>query len=285
MPSTTTRQGDGTIIVSPSNESLQSATIVICHGLGDSSEGFVDVAEHLASQMPHVKFILPTAKTQKVTMNMGMAMPSWYDIVGLDKRSNEFCNGIEESQQRIEKLLKDEHEHLGVPYNRMVLAGFSQGGALSLYTGMQLSSKLAGIVIMSGYLPHESGFNIANGLHDTPIWHGHGAADPLVRITAANESQSAVKAKGATNYTLKTYPGLAHSVNPQEIGDVLSFLQQILPPGGEGEFKVKLKDPSEMSVKELKGAISKAGLGRLALGLMEKREFVELLQKHRDGKL
>lgn len=218
-------------------------------------------------------------------MNMGMAMPSWYDIVGLDKRSNEFCNGIDESQQRIEKLLKDEHENLGVPYNRIVLAGFSQGGALSLYTGMQLPSKLAGIVVMSGYLPHESGFNIANGLQDTPIWHGHGAADPLVRITAANESQSAVKAKGATNYTLKTYPGLAHSVNPQEIGDVLSFLKQVLPPGGEGEFKVKLKDPSEMSVKELKGAISKAGLGRLALGLMEKREFVELLQKHRDGKL
>ena len=216
-------------------------------------------------------------------MNMGMAMPSWYDIVGLDKRSNEFCKGIEESQQRIEQLLKDEHDNLGVPYERMVLAGFSQGGALSLYTGMQLPSKLAGIVIMSGYLPHESGFTIANGLDDTPIWHGHGAADPLVRITAANESQSAVKAKGATNYTLKTYPGLAHSVNPQEIGDVLSFLQQILPPGGD--FKVKLKEPSEMSVKELKGAIAKAGLGRLAVGLMEKREFVELLEKHRDGKL
>mmetsp|Transcript_15608 Transcript_15608/g.25636 ORF Transcript_15608/g.25636 Transcript_15608/m.25636 type:complete len:286 (+) Transcript_15608:160-1017(+) len=285
MPtSTTTRQGDGTIIVSPTNESLQSATIIICHGLGDSSEGFVDVAEHLASRLPYVKFILPTAKTQKVTMNMGMAMPSWYDIVGLDKRSNEFCNGIDESQQRIEKLLKDEHENLGVPYNRMVLAGFSQGGALSLYSGMQLPSKLAGIVIMSGYLPHESGFNVSNGLQDTPIWHGHGEADPLVRITAANESQSAVQAKGATDYTLKTYPGLAHSVNPQEIGDVLSFLQKVLP-FGEGDFKVKLKEPSEMSVKELKGAISKAGLGRLAVGLMEKGEFVELLQKHRDGKL
>jgi lysophospholipase-2 len=216
-------------------------------------------------------------------MNMGMAMPSWYDIVGLDKRSNEFCNGIEESRQRIEELLRTEHEQLGVPYNRMVLAGFSQGGALSLYTGMQLSSqKLAGIVIMSGYLPHESGFTISSGAESTPIWHGHGAADPLVRITAANESQSAVKAKGATNYTLKTYPGLAHSINPQEISDVLSFLQQVLPPGGE--FKVKLKEPSEMSIKELKAAISKAGLGRLAVGLMEKREFVELLQNHRDGK-
>lgn len=292
MPSTTrtTRQGDGTIIVSPSNESLQSATVIICHGLGDTAEGFVDVAEHLSTTLPHVKFILPTAKTQKVTMNMGMAMPSWYDIVGLDKRSNEFCNGIEDSRRRIEELLRNEHEQLGVPYNRMVLAGFSQGGALSLYTGMQLSQRLAGIVVLSGYLPHESGFTIStnNGVESTPIWHGHGANDPLVRVTAANDSQSTVKAKGATNYTLKTYPGLAHSINPQEINDVLSFLQQILPPAGggdDGEFKVKLKEPSEMSVKELKAAISKAGLGRLAVGLMEKREFVELLQNHRDGKL
>lgn len=285
MTSTTTRQGDGTIIVSPKNESLQSGTIIICHGLGDTAEGFVDVAEQFASALPHIKFILPTAPTQKVTMNMGMAMPSWYDIVGLDKRSNEYCAGIEESRAKIMQLLEEEHTTLGVPYNRMALAGFSQGGALSLYTGMQLkdNNKLAGVVLMSGYLPHESGFNIAPGLEDTPIFHGHGQLDPLVRLEAATESQTVVQTKGATKYQLKTYSGLAHSVNPQELQDVLSFFKEILPP--TTEFNVKLKDPSEMSIKELKAAISKAGLGRQAIGLMEKREFVELLQRHRDGKL
>ena len=284
--STTTRQGDGTIIVSPTNESLQSGTIIICHGLGDTAEGFVDVAEQFASALPHIKFILPTAPTQKVTMNMGMAMPSWYDIVGLDKRSNEYCNGIEESRAKITQLLEEEHATLGVPYDRMALAGFSQGGALSLYTGMQLpnnNNKLGGVVLMSGYLPHESGFTIAPGLEDTPIFHGHGQLDPLVRLEAATESQHVVQTKGATNYQLKTYSGLAHSVNPQELQDVLSFLKSILPP--TTEFNVKLKDPAEMSIKELKVAIGKAGLGRQAIGLMEKREFVELLQRHRDGKL
>ncbi len=154
---------------------------------------------------------------------------------------------------------------------------------MSLYTGMQLPSPLAGIAVMSGYLPHESGFKIAPGLEGTPIWHGHGAADPLVRPQAAKESEEGVKKLGATNYTLKTYPGLAHSVNPQEIGDVLTFLLGVLPP--DDGCRIKLKDPGEMSVKELKGAIAKAGLGRRAVGFMEKREFVDLLRQHREGKL
>jgi len=282
MTHTTTRQGDGTILLTPTNESLQSATVIICHGLGDTSEGFYDVAQHLSSKLPHAKFVLPTAPTQKVTMNMGMAMPSWYDIVGLDKRSNEFCKGIEESQSRLIKLVQNEID-VGISHNRIVLAGFSQGGALSLYTGMQLATPLAGIVVMSGYLPHESGFKITAGLEGTPIWHGHGVVDPLVKMQAAMESESAVKKMGATNYTLKPYAGLAHSVNPSEITDVLAFLERVLPP--DDSCRIKLKDPSEMSIKELKGAIAKAGLGRLAIGLMEKREYVDLVRRHQEGKL
>ena len=218
-------------------------------------------------------------------MNMGMSMPSWYDIVGLDKRSNEFCKGIDESQARLAGLVKAELD-AGIRRDRIVLAGFSQGGALSLYTGMQLDGDgppLAGIVIMSGYLPHESGFKITPGLENTPIWHGHGAADPLVRPEMARESQEQAKKHGATSYSLNTYPGLAHSVNPREIGDVLTFLQKVLPP--DDGCKIKLKDPGEMSIKELKAAITKAGLGRQAVGLMEKREYVDLVRQHRDGKL
>eukprot|EP00579_Thalassiosira_antarctica_P006336 CAMPEP_0201881206 /NCGR_PEP_ID=MMETSP0902-20130614/11576_1 /ASSEMBLY_ACC=CAM_ASM_000551 /TAXON_ID=420261 /ORGANISM="Thalassiosira antarctica, Strain CCMP982" /LENGTH=285 /DNA_ID=CAMNT_0048409353 /DNA_START=6 /DNA_END=863 /DNA_ORIENTATION=- len=285
MTHTTTRQSDGTILLTPRNESHQSATILICHGLGDTSEGFSDVATHLASKLPFAKFILPTAPTQKVTMNMGMAMPSWYDIVGLDKRSNEFCEGIDASQERLMELVKGEMD-VGIARNRIVLAGFSQGGALSLYTGMQLPAgtpPLAGIVVMSGYLPHESGFKITKGLEDTPIWHGHGSVDPLVKMNMAKESVEKVKERGATNYTLKTYAGLAHSVNPQEVSDVLAFLQTVLPP--DESCRIKLKDPSEMSIKELKGAIAKAGLGRKALGFSEKREFIDLVRDYRLGKL
>ncbi len=299
----TSRVGDGTILVAPRNEADQSASIIICHGLGDTAEGFVDVAEQLATQFPYAKFILPTAPIQQVTMNMGMAMPSWYDIVGLDKRSNEFCKGIDESQARLTNLISSEME-LGLPRNRIVLAGFSQGGALSLYTGMQLSSSssssghpnsdetttttiapLAGIVLLSGYLPHLSAFRVTPGLENTPIWHGHGTVDPLVKIEAARESQSTLMSEqhGATDYTLQCYPGLAHSINPQELSDMLVFLRKVLPP--DDNHKIKLKDPSDMSIKELKHAIARAGLGERAVGFMEKRDFVELLQQFRQGKL
>ena len=105
----------------------------------------------------------------------------------------------------------------------------------------------------------------------------------MVRLENAEESKSTVMEKGATDYILKTYAGLAHSVNPSEIGDVLVFLQKVLP--ADDSCKIQLKDPSEMSVKELKAAIAKAGLGRQAVGLMEKKEFVDLVKRHRDGKL
>lgn len=274
-----------TIIVSPKNEADQSALVVILHGLGDTSQGFLDVAQHLATQLPHVKFVLPTAPTQPVTMNMGMPMPSWYDITGLDERSNEKCKGIAESRQTVQSILEKEHNEKQLPYNRMVCMGFSQGGALSLFTGMQLAQeqKLAGIVVMSGYLAAKSQFKITAGLESTPILHCHGESDPMIQLSMANKSVETVKELGATDYTFKTYKGLPHSVNMDEIQDILEFLQKKLPL--DESCKVQLKDPSSMSIKELKDAIRNAGLGSKAVGLMEKSEFIKLVQDHREGKL
>lgn len=283
--STITRTGT-TITVSPKNESDQSGLVVISHGLGDTAEGFADVAQMLSKQMPHLKFVLPTAPTQPVTMNMGMPMPSWYDITGLDERSNENCKGIDESQKTVTYILDKEHEEYKLPYQRMVLMGFSQGGALSLFTGMHLpkEKKLGGIVVMSGYLAAKAQFSITDGLKDTPILHCHGEADPMVQIGMARKSQAAVKGEfGAESYELKTYPGLVHSVNMDELEDVATFLQKVLPP--DDSCKVSLKDPSDMSVKELRAAIRSAGIGSKAVGLMEKGEFVKLLKDHRSGKL
>ena len=148
--------------------------------------------------MPHVKFILPTAPTQPVTMNMGMPMPSWYDITGLDERSNENCKGIQESQKRLQSILEQEHQTTGLPYNRMVLAGFSQGGALSLFTGLQLpkDQKLAGIVVMSGYLAGAKQFQLTDGLQDIPILHCHGTLDPMVRFPMAELTKNKLAALG-----------------------------------------------------------------------------------------
>mmetsp|Transcript_7701 Transcript_7701/g.11060 ORF Transcript_7701/g.11060 Transcript_7701/m.11060 type:complete len:348 (-) Transcript_7701:251-1294(-) len=280
------RDGKGTITITPKNEADQTALIVISHGLGDTSEGFADVAEHLARELPYAKIVLPTAPTQPVTMNMGMSMPSWYDITGLDERSNEECKGIEDSQARLAGILEQEHQETGLPFSRMVLGGFSQGGALSLFTGLQLSSaaqKLAGIVLMSAYLPGAQKFQLTSGLEDTPILHCHGTADPLVLFTMAAKSKELVVSKGAQQYEIKSYGGLQHSVNMQEIDDVTQFIKQVLPP--DDTCKITVKEPQDMSIKELKAAIRKAGLTAQAKGFMEKSEFIQLVRDHRDGKL
>jgi lysophospholipase-2 len=281
-PYSVTRSGT-TITVSPKIESDQTGLVVIMHGLGDSAEGFADVAEQIASQMPHLKIILPTAPTQPVTMNMGMPMPSWYDLTGLDERSNERCKGIAESRQTVVDILDAEHQSTKLPYDRMMLMGFSQGGAMSLFTGMQLpkEKKLGGIVVMSGYLPARAQFALTPGLEETPILHCHGEADPMVQIGMARRSHEVVKNElGASQYELKTYAGLVHTVSMDELQDVQNFIQKILPAPD-----VPMKDPSEMSVKELRAAIRRAGIGQKAVGLMEKPEFVKLLKDHRDGKL
>jgi lysophospholipase-2 len=229
--------------------------------------------------MPHLKFILPTAPTQPVTMNMGMPMPSWYDIVGLDERSNENCKGIAEARARLAGILETEHATSGLPYARMVLAGFSQGGALSLFTGVQLDQALAGIVVMSGYLPAASQCKPKH--LDVPIWHGHGTMDPMVQFGMAEKTKERLTTLGVKEYTLESFP-IQHTVSPAEIQKVMQFLAKILPP--DDSCKIQLKDPKEMSVKELKAAIRKAGLQSKAVGFMEKSEFVRLIQDHRDGK-
>jgi len=173
----------------------------------------------MATKLPYVKFILPTAPTQPVTMNMGMSMPSWYDIVGLDQRSNEKCKGIDQSRSMVTDLLDKEYRR-GIPYHRMALAGFSQGGALSLFTGLQLprDNKLAGILVMSGYLPGAAQFKLTPGLEDVPVMHCHGTMDPLVRISMAEKSKDHVVKSGLKNYTLKTYP-IQHTVSSAEMMD------------------------------------------------------------------
>lgn len=282
---------NGLITVTPKNQVEQSGLVVICHGLGDTAEGFLDVAERLASQMPHVKFVLPTAPTQPVAMNMNMPMPSWYDITGLDERSNEVCNGIEQSRNTLIHILDTEHSITNLPYHRMVLAGFSQGAALSLYTGMQLPhhKRPAGIVMLSGYLPNSKVFRITSGLEDLPVLHCHGTADPMVQFAMALKTQQHLtlgeKGTAATNYTLKKYEGLQHTVSIEELEDLQLFLVNVLPLDVESECKVRLKDPGDMTVIELKMFIRNAGLESRARGLMEKHEFVKLVRDHRVGNL
>ncbi len=256
-----------------------------------------------------MKFILPTARKQPVTLNMGMVMPSWYDIVGLDTRSNEVCNGLDDSVDRIMDLVEGEivvdndgttttscNESSFLDYSRIVLAGFSQGGALALYAGMTQKRRnkssdneavglgLAGIVVMSGYLPRANQLRLSPGSENTPILHCHGEVDSVVPVQAAKLSKervsSLVKESGVGNgetYKVKTYIGLDHSVSMEELDDVVNFLRRVIPPISN---KYSMIDPAQMSVRQLKDAVVNAGLDRQARGMLEKSELVNLLAKH-----
>lgn len=279
-----------------------SATVVLMHGLGDTASGWETTAEMLADQMPHVKFILPTAPTRPITLNMGMSMPGWYDIKTLgsgdanadasNDKLHDPCDGIDSSRETVHSILEAENAEAGVPWDRMILAGFSQGGALALYTGLQLpvERRLAGLVVMSGYVANHTNVRVTQGLQDLPILHCHGKDDPLVRYDyAALGKQMLAKQGISSSYVLKSYDRLEHSINNDVLRDVWAFLQQRLPAGPEHVGRMMPPPPkpfAEMSVKELKAAVAEAAGGSLraqAVGFSEKREFVELLEKHYGG--
>jgi len=243
-----------------------TSLVVLSHGLGDTADGFADVAVVLSRSMPHVKFIVPTAPTQPVTLNGGMSMPSWYDITSLsNNRAQENCDGIEESASVLRSILDKEHQETGIPYGRMVLAGFSQGGALSLFTGFQMESqkKLAGILCMSGYLAASRKFKINKGLEDTKVLHFHGTSDPVVKFTWAQETEAALKQQGASNYQLKSMRGVEHTITAEEMQLAAQFIGSVL----EETHPVELETNGE-----LERAVKNSGLGDKAVKLVPKND-------------
>ncbi len=211
-----------------------TATVILSHGLGDTAEGWSDAAMEMSRHLPHVKWILPTAPVNPVTLNGGMNMTSWYDIESLSKsRENQECKGIDESTETIRNIIRLE-SHSGIEVSRIVLAGFSQGGAMSLWTGLQLppsfGARLAGVLVMSGYLPKGHAFMLSEYGKATPVLHCHGTADPLVLPQFAEDSRKHVLEAGhSAGYELRTYRGLGHSANMQELMDVVHWLSMVLP--------------------------------------------------------
>lgn len=232
---TVDRAGTATVFVTPKDAARHSATVVVTHGLGDSAFGWVDpVVSVYAPALPWAKFILPTAPEAPVTVNGGMRMNSWYDITALgpdaDDRDTQECVGIKESRETLLALVKAEID-AGIPADRIVLAGFSQGGALSLYTGLTYPDKLAGVLVKSGYLPRKDELEgkLSDGAKDTPMLILHGEADPLVEPRWSEFSQKFLQENGVKDVARKTYKGLEHSADLAELRDAAEWLQKVLP--------------------------------------------------------
>lgn len=198
------------------------------HGLGADGHDFAPIVPelHLPASLS-VRFVFPHATIQPVTINGGMAMRSWYDILtpNLVKREDE--QGIRISEQAIAALIARENAR-GIPTERIVLAGFSQGCAMTLHTGLRLPTKLAGLMGLSGYLPlidmADNERHAANA--DTPIFLAHGTHDPVVTLERAEASRAKLVTLG---YPVQwhTYP-MQHSVCADEIHDISRFLQSVL---------------------------------------------------------
>jgi phospholipase/carboxylesterase len=205
-----------------------TAAVIWLHGLGADGNDFAGLVPELnLSGCPPIRFVFPHAPSMPVTLNGGYVMPAWYDILGANLVARQDAAGIQKSEQSIKALLENEVAR-GIPYARIVLAGFSQGCAMALHTALRLPHPLAGIMALSGYLPLADRFaaerHSANAA--TPIFMGHGTMDPVVVIQRGEDTRQALVTLG---YPVQwhTYP-MQHSVHPREVADISSFLTQVL---------------------------------------------------------
>jgi phospholipase/carboxylesterase len=203
-----------------------TASILVMHGLGADGNDFVPIANEMdLSAVGPVRFVFPNAPVMPVTINSGYRMPAWYDILGPGQPEDEA--GLRSSQAAIESLIANEKKR-GVPAHRIVIAGFSQGCAMTFMTALRHPERLAGIVGLSGYLPVAG--TLAAERHPanqkTPIFQAHGLRDGVIPIARAADSRDALKALG---YEVEwhEYP-MEHSVCMEEIADLNRFLLRVL---------------------------------------------------------
>jgi phospholipase/carboxylesterase len=205
-----------------------TASIIVLHGLGADGNDFVPIAEELDLRaVGPVRFVFPHAPTMPVTINGGYVMRAWYDILGTDLARREDEAGLRRSQAMVEALIARERRR-GVESMRIVLAGFSQGCAMTLMTGLRAAERLAGLVGLSGYLPLADKIaaerTSING--DLPIFLAHGRHDPVIPIDRAIASRDALVALGHP-VEWHEYP-MPHSVCAEEIADLNRWLLRVL---------------------------------------------------------
>lgn len=204
------------------------AAVIWLHGLGADGHDFEPIVPDLVrtGERP-VRFVFPHAPVRPVTLNAGYAMRAWYDIIGLDRHSAQDEAGIRASDAAVRALIQRENER-GIPTSRIVLAGFSQGGALALYTGTRLPENLAGIMGLSCYMLLGSRLaeERSEANQTTPIFMAHGTQDPVVSVQFGDETRRQLEAAG---YSVEwhTYP-MPHAVSPEEIDAIAAWLRRTL---------------------------------------------------------
>ena len=205
-----------------------SATVILLHGLGADGGDFVPIVNELGlpDTLP-VRFVFPHAPMRPVTVNGGYVMRAWYDIKSFTPAGRADVEGTSESSRRIAQYIDRERER-GVPSSRVVLSGFSQGGAVALYAGLRYPARLAGILAMSCYLPFPETLAAEKsaGNANVPILLCHGRRDPVVPISMGIEARGELEAQGYSP-VWRDYP-MEHSVCVEQIADVGRWLRERL---------------------------------------------------------
>jgi phospholipase/carboxylesterase len=208
-----------------------SVAVIWMHGLGADGNDFVPIVQELElADCPDIRFVFPHAPAIPVTINNGYVMRAWYDILNMDigggsKREDEA--GLRTSQKNIEALIEREIAR-GIPANRIFLAGFSQGCAMTLQVGLRYSQKLAGLICLSGYLPlkEETAVERHAANQDTPIFMVHGRQDNVIPVLRAEQSRDHLISLG---YAVKWKEYfMMHSVCQDEIHDLSVWMKQVL---------------------------------------------------------
>ncbi|WP_409265512.1 alpha/beta hydrolase [Massilia sp. BHUDP2] len=202
--------------------------VIWLHGLGADGNDFVPLVNELdLAGLPGIRFVFPHAKTMPVTINGGYVMRAWYDITGAELTRREDEGGLRASQRDVEALIAREKAR-GIPASRIILAGFSQGCAMTLQTGMRHPEKLAGMLCLSGYLP------LANVVVNerteeslaTPIFMAHGTHDNVVPFARARESKDVLVSLG---YQVEWHEYMMqHSLCLEEVQDISKWIRKVL---------------------------------------------------------
>lgn len=216
------------------SETEPGGSVIWLHGLGADGHDFEPVVPDL--RLPDeigLRFVFPHAPLRSVTINAGMTMRAWYDVVSLDRSGPQDEAGIRESSRMLELLIEREHER-GIPRENIVLAGFSQGGAIAIHTALRYSHRLAGLMGLSTWLPLADRFGeeVANDeqgqLRDLPVFMAHGTFDPMLPIALGREAREVLDDAG---YKVEwhEYP-MAHAVCGEELADISTWLTSIFAP-------------------------------------------------------
>ena len=207
--------------------------VIWLHGLGADGHDFEPIVPELVDEAwPAIRFVFPHAPVRAVTINGGMRMRAWYDILGLEIAQRQDERGVRESIAFVQGLIARENAR-GVPSERIVIAGFSQGGAIALASGLRHPERLAGVVALSTYLPiaESSADERSEANRALPIFMAHGSLDPVVGHALGQMSRSYLEQLG---YAVQWHSySMPHSVNAEEIADLARWLgERFAPPGG-----------------------------------------------------